>query len=71
MNWVYFFQRKDLMMIEIKKYLKTVTNSKLPDSEKVNLLSDLVENIIRYSEGQEKINKQFQERTRAIFENRG
>ena len=58
-------------MIEIKKYLETVTNSKLPDSEKVKLLSDLVDNIIRYSEGQEKINKQFQERTRAIFENRG
>ena len=58
-------------MQEMKKYSETIINSNLPESVKVKLLVNLVEDIIRYTEWQEKIYKQFQERTKAIFENRG
>ena len=58
-------------MQEMKKYSETIINSNLPESVKVKLLVNLVEDFIRYTEGQEKIYKQFQERTKAIFENRG
>ena len=58
-------------MIETRKYLKTVIDSNIEESEKVKLLSDLIENTISYAEGLEKINKDFQQRTKDILLNRG
>ena len=58
-------------MIENKKHLKTIIESNLPESVKVKLLIDLAEDLIRYSEGQEKICKEYQRNIKNILQKVG
>ena len=58
-------------MIDTKKHLKTIIEGNLPESVKVKLLIDLVEDLIRYSEGQEKIRKQYHQNIKKILQKVG
>ena len=58
-------------MNETKKHLKTIIEGNLPESVKVKLLVNLVEDIIRYTEGQEKIRKEYHQNIKKILQKVG
>tara|TARA_R100000329_G_C7521832_1_gene183983 strand:+ start:434 stop:610 length:177 start_codon:yes stop_codon:yes gene_type:complete len=58
-------------MNEIKKHLKTIIESNLSESVKVKLLIDFAQDLIRYSEGQEKICKEYQQNIKNILQRVG
>ena len=64
-----FFPKKG--MNEIKKHLKTIIESNLSESVKVKLLIDFAQDLIRYSEGQEKICKEYQQNIKNILQRVG
>ena len=58
-------------MNETKKHLKTIIEGNFPESVKVKLLIDLAEDLIRYSEGQEKISKEYHQNIKKILQKVG
>ena len=58
-------------MNETKKHLKTIIEGNFSESVKVKLLINLAEDLIRYSEGQEKISKKYQQNIKNILQRVG
>ena len=54
-------------MIETRKYLKEIINSNLDGERKIELLSELVEQVIDYSEELQSLQDKHYARTKKIF----
>ena len=56
---------------DTRKQLKRILESNLEEGQKVELLADLVERTLKYIEGYQKIQNEFAEKRKQIFEKRG
>jgi len=56
---------------DTRKQLKRILESNLEEGQKVELLADLVEQTVKYLEGYQKIQNEFAEQRKQIFEKRG
>jgi len=59
------------MIQDTRKQLQRILESSLEEGQKVELLADLVERTVKYIEGYQKIQNEFAEKRKQIFEKRG